>query len=54
MFMSEEKREVRKANLVEALITFLGLTVVMAVSIIVFHVDPHVKTGVFAGLLSSK
>ena len=47
--MSEEKREVRKANLVEALITFLGLTVVMAVSIIVFHVDPHVP--MFIGVI---
>ena len=47
--MSEEKREIRKANLVEAVITFLSLTVVMAVSIIVFHVDPHVP--MFIGVI---
>ncbi len=41
--MSETKEKVvRKANLVEALISFLGLIVVMAVGIMHYHVDPHV------------
>ena len=47
--MSEEKREVRKATLGEALLSFGLLAVIMAIAIIKYGVDPHVP--MFCGVI---
>lgn len=48
--MSEKQKKVlRKANLMEALVSFVGLIVVMAVGIAVFETDPHVP--MFIGVI---
>lgn len=47
--MSQETKKVRSPKLWEALISFLGLIVVMAIAIIVFKVDPHVP--MFIGVI---
>lgn len=47
--MSTETKVVRKAKLGEALISFLGLIVVMAVGIMVYKVDPHIP--MFIGVI---
>lgn len=47
--MSEKAKQVRSPKLWEALISFLGLIVVMAIAIIVYEVDPHVP--MFIGVI---
>lgn len=47
--MSEQKNDVRKAMLWEALISFGILIIVMAIAIIVYEVDPHVP--MFIGVI---
>ena len=49
MKVSEEKREVRKATLGEALLSFGLLAVIMAIAIIKYGVDPHVP--MFCGVI---
>ena len=44
-----KERVARKANLQEALITFILLMVIMAVSIIVYGIDPHIP--MFCGVI---
>ena len=45
----KEPRQVRKATLWEALITFIGLTVVMGIAIIKFEAAPHIP--MFIGVI---
>lgn len=47
--MSAEQKVVRKAKLGEALISFLGLIIVMAIGIKVYEVDPHIP--MFIGVI---
>lgn len=47
--MSEKTKQVRSPKLWEALVSFLGLIVVMAIAIIVYGVDPHVP--MFIGVI---
>lgn len=47
--MSDQAKKVRKANLGEALVSFLGLILIMAIGIIKFHVDPHIP--MFLGVI---
>ncbi len=47
--MLEKTKEVRKATLPEALISFGGLIAIMAIGIKVYHVDPHVP--MFIGVI---
>ncbi|MDO4793486.1 MAG: Na+/H+ antiporter NhaC [Filifactor alocis] len=47
--MSDQVKKIRKANLIEALISFFGLIVIMAIGIMKFHVDPHVP--MFLGVI---
>ena len=46
-----EEREIKEAKLHHALISFIGLIIVMSIGIMVFEVDPHIP--MFIGVIIS-